>query len=201
MLNNPAIKHDQRRPAIAHNTCCDGMIYLQPSTMIYHYLSSICLQFVKIESRASPCQGGRQRHRPARPLRPKPRTLRRGHHRQRPMAAQHQHPRGHQQPHQGHQAHGLWLPRRRLFLPQDQGRVPRKSVMNLFLRLTLRASLLAVADGNRVRPLRKSVRINTDLGGICHGADKKADCAHHHKPRPKAAQQTERDQRAERASI
>src|SRR6185312_8883407 len=36
----------------------------------------------------------------------------------------------HQQQDQGHQAHGLWLPRQRLLLPEDQSRLPRESVKN-----------------------------------------------------------------------
>src|SRR5690606_29947288 len=38
--------------------------------------------------------------------------------------------RGSEQPHQGHQAHGLWISRLGLLLPENQGRVPRESAMN-----------------------------------------------------------------------
>jgi len=41
-----------------------------------------------------------------------------------------QRPRGRQQPHQGDQANGLRVSRPSLFLPEDQGRLPRKSAMN-----------------------------------------------------------------------
>ena len=45
--------------------------------------------------------------------------------------AAYQRARRHQQPHQGHQTHGLRLPGHRLLLPENPCRVPRKSTMNL----------------------------------------------------------------------
>ena len=57
-------------------------------------------------------------------------TLPAGHPGPLPLAAWHQPARGHQQQDQGHQAHGLRLPRRRLLLPQDPRRLPRSWVMN-----------------------------------------------------------------------
>ncbi len=46
------------------------------------------------------------------------------------LADAHRPTRGHQQPNQGHQADGLRVQGHRLLLSQDQGRLPRKCVMN-----------------------------------------------------------------------
>ena len=45
------------------------------------------------------------------------------HHRQRPTSTQHQRARGHEQPDQDHQAHGLRLPRHRILLLENPRRL------------------------------------------------------------------------------
>src|SRR5690606_12280139 len=62
---------------------------------------------------------------------PQPAQIRPGHPRQRVLSNANQPHRGSEQPHQGHQAHGLWISRLGLLLPENQGRVPRESAMNL----------------------------------------------------------------------
>lgn len=61
---------------------------------------------------------------------PQPTQIRPRHPRQRSFRPAYQCSGGREQPHQGDQADGLWLPGLGLFLPENQGRLPRKGAMN-----------------------------------------------------------------------
>src|SRR5690606_25353084 len=81
-----------------------------------------------LASLAAACPG--QRSRTATALRPQPAQICPGHSRQCLLPHAYQRPGGCEQPHQGDQAHGLWLPGLSLLLPENQGRLPRESAMN-----------------------------------------------------------------------